>query len=239
VVSTRMFSRARRTLGARLRAARFLRAFPPPTPADVLTIGDPDYGGYQVPQGLLGPDSVVVSAGAGTDVSFESMLVSRFGCRIHLLDPVPESREYVVEALGHEPRITYECAALWSEETELRFHAPEIVGHVSHSATDLHHTPPVFTAPARTLRSLRAQHRWDRIDLLKISAEGAEFEILAAVLADDEPVSAICVEFAQPVRVAAVTEAIDRLAAADYRLLARSVRPFNWKLTFVRADRSV
>ena len=79
----------------------------------------------------------------------------------------------------------------------------------------------------------------ERIDLLKISAEGAEFEILAAVLADDEPVSAICVEFAQPVRVAAVTDAIDRLAAADYRLLARSIRPFNWKLTFVRDAHSV
>jgi acetyl esterase/lipase len=36
------------------------------------TIGDLGYGGYQLPGGLLGPDSVVLSAGAGTDVSFEA-----------------------------------------------------------------------------------------------------------------------------------------------------------------------
>ncbi len=121
-----------------------------------------------------------------------------------------------------------------SEDTELEFHAPEVAGHVSHSATNMHRTPAAFTAPARSLSSLRAEHQWAAVDLLKISAEGAEFSILDAVLTAAEPVSAICVEFAQPVAVATVHAAVEQLHRAGYTAVVRSARPFGWKMTFVR-----
>jgi len=76
---------------------------------------------------------VVLCAGAGTDTSFESLLVDRFGCRVHVLDPVPAAADHVAAALAHEPRITFEQAALWTVDTELTFHEPEVAGHVSHS----------------------------------------------------------------------------------------------------------
>ncbi len=94
--------------------------------------------------------------------------------------------------------------------------------HVLHSATNMHRTPAAFTAPARSLSSLRAEHQWAAVDLLKISAEGAEFSILDAVLTAAEPVSAICVEFAQPVAVATVHAAVEQLHRAGYTAVARS-----------------
>lgn len=202
--------------------------------SDILTIGDLSYGGYQVPADALGPQSVVLSAGAGTDTSFEALLVDRFGCRVHLLDPVPAAAAHVAEAHAHEPRITFERAALWTEDTELSFHEPEISGHVSHSATNLHDTPVSFRAAARSIGSLRAEHGWDHIGLLKISAEGSEFTIIDSVLAADEPVRTLCVEFAQPAAVDRVEDVIATLEAHEYAVVATSVRPFNWKMTFER-----
>jgi len=38
----------------------------------------------------------------------------------------------------------------------------------------------------------------DHIDLLKVSAEGSEFEIVNHVLDEQIPVSILCVEIAQP-----------------------------------------
>jgi FkbM family methyltransferase len=228
--------RGRRAIAARGRAARFRRRVPTPRRADVLTIGDLGYGGYQVPADALGPESVVLSAGAGTDTSFEALLVDRFGCRVHVLDPVPTAAAHVADAHAHEPRITFEHAALWTEDTDLTFHEPEIPGHVSHSATDLHRTPVAFLSAARSVGSLRAEHGWDRVDLLKISAEGAEFAIIDSVLAAAEPVRTICVEFAQPAPVHRVEDAIAALGAHGYATVAASVRPFNWKMTFRRQD---
>lgn len=225
---------AARVVGARRRTGQFVRRVPTENGHAVLTIGDLAYAGYQVPAGLLNPDSVVLSAGAGLDVSFESMLVDRYGCRVHVLDPVPEAAVHVAEALAHEPRITFEQAALWSSDTELQFHVPVIDGFVSHSATDMHGTPVAFVARARSVGSLRDEHGWERIDLLKISAEGAEFAILERVLDDAEPISAICVEFAQPVAISRVEAVVRRLGDAGYVPVARYARPFNWKMTFVR-----
>ena len=228
--------RVRRAVAARARAARFARRvhLDHDGPSGVVPVGDVHAGGYLVPDGLLGPDSVVVSAGAGTDVSFESLLVDRFGCRVLLFDPVPAAYEFARTATAHEPRIEVARAALWSEDTELTFHAPEIAGHISHSATDLHTTAAVFSAPARSVASLCAEHGLDRVDLLKVSAEGSEYAVLDAVLADGVDVRAVCVEFAQPADVDRVAATVARWRGAGYAVVARTVAPFAWHMTFRR-----
>jgi hypothetical protein len=108
-----------------------------------------------------------------------------------------------------------------------------VEGFVSHSATDMHGTAAAFTAPARSVASLRAEHAWAHIDLLKISAEGSEFHIIDSVLDKSEPVTAMCVEFAQPVGIAQVEAAVRKLEAAGYTTVARSLRPMGWKMTFL------
>ena len=221
-----------RAARARWRTAAVRRRVADPGGAGLLTLGDLGYGGYQVPADLLGPQSRVLCAGAGTDTSFESLLVDRFGCRVHLLDPVPEAAEHARAAFAHEPRVTFEEAALWDVDTDLTFHEPAVPGHVSHSATDLHRTPASFVARGRRVASLRAEHGWPRIDLLKISAEGSEFAVLDDVLAGGEPVTAICVEFAHPADPDRVAAAVSTLDRHDYRIVARSTRPYGWKMTF-------
>lgn len=226
--------RVRDALEVRYRAAAFRRAVRVELDVPIETIGDPGYGGYSIPRQLLGPDSLLVSVGAGTDVSFELELVAKYGCRVFIYDPVPAAAEYANRVLASEPRVSFERLAIWNEDTDLEFHAPLRGGFVSHSAVDLHGTPVSFTAPARTLSTLAAANGWTQIDLLKVSAEGSEFAILEHALRSGLDIRAVAVEWAQPVDLGRVKAAIGQLRGAGFRTVAVSGRPRNHKMSLLR-----
>jgi hypothetical protein len=76
----------------------------------------------------------------------------------------------------------------------------------------------------------------DHVDLLKISAEGSEYEILRGLLGDGVRPTIIAVEFAQPAPAGHGQAATWQLEQAGYDLVAASVSPWNWKLTFVHRE---
>lgn len=135
-------------------------------------------------------------------------------------------------AAAHEPRFVLHPCGLWSEDTELVFHAAAVDGFVSHSATNLHGTNGAFRAPVRSVASLMAELGFERLDLLKISAEGSEYEIVDHVLAERLDVRLLCVEFAQPTPMERIDETRASLADHGYRLLHADIAPWNWKFTF-------
>ncbi|HYZ81572.1 MAG TPA: FkbM family methyltransferase [Solirubrobacteraceae bacterium] len=225
--------RGRAHLNQRRRSAGFAARLNTTPRNDLIAVGDLGYGGYLLPATLLGPDSVCYLAGTGEDISFDLGVIARFGCEILAMDPVPRAAEHVAVAAAHEPRFHFMPVALWSEDTTLTFHAPRENGYVSQSAVNLHHTTPDFKAPARSVASLMAELGHDRIDLLKISAEGSEYEILEHVAGSGIDVRVLCVEYAQPAAASRAQGSVDMLRRAGYVLVAASVRTWNWKLTFV------
>jgi len=227
--------RVREALGVRYRAGEFRRQVKVALDVPIETIGDLAYGGYSIPLRLLGTDSVLVSVGAGTDVAFELVVVSKYGVRAFIYDPVPAAAEYTTRVIASEPRITFERLAIWNEDTDLDFHAPLRDGFVSHSAVDMHGTPVAFTAPARTLSTLAHANGWTKIDLLKVSAEGSEFAIIEHALRSGLEIRALAVEWAQPVKLGRVKAAIAELHAAGFRTVAVSGRPRNHKMSLLRA----
>ena len=218
----------------RARARRFLRDAEIHPRDDLVELGSRGYGFWVVPAGLLGPDSRCYLAGVGEDITFDVALIARFGCTVHAFDPVPAARAYAEAAARHEPRFVFHPVGLWSSDTTLPLHAPAIEGHISHSVTDLHGTRKVADAPVRSVASLMRELGDERLDLLKISAEGAEYEILAGLAEDDVDVRIICVEFAQPAPRGRPEQAYEGLRARGYHLVEARVRPWTWKLTFVR-----
>ncbi len=226
-------TRVRDAVATRRDARAYLAAVSATRAVPLVTLGDLRYGGYTIPEGLLSAQSTVVCVGAGTDVSFETLLVERFGCRVFLFDPVPEAAAHATQALASVPQVIFERLAIWDEDTELPFHAPVRDGFVSHSATDMHGTPVAFTAPARTLTTLAARHGWTDVDLVKISAEGAEFAILDNLLASGLHVRAITNEWAQPVALDKVRATIARLGAAGFEPIAVHAIARNHKISFV------
>jgi FkbM family methyltransferase len=198
----------------------------------MVMLGNP-YGGYPLPSSMLDDRSICYLAGTGEDISFDLAIIERFGCEVYAFDPVPRAAAYVAEAAAGEPRHHFMPVGLWSSDATLTFHAPAQSGFVSHSATNLQDTEAAFQAPVRSIASLMKELGHDHLDLLKISAEGAEFEILDHVLAAAIDVQVLCVEFAQPASVKRVQEYGRRLQAAGYQLVGTGEWR-QWKLTFAR-----
>jgi FkbM family methyltransferase len=217
----------------RRRVKEFGAALSPTPRTDLVTVGDLGYGGYVLPEALLGPDSVCYLAGVGEDISFDLGVIARFGCNVYSIDPVPRAKAHAEAAAKHEPRLTFLPFALWSRDETLTFHAPREEGYVSQSAVNLHGTAGDFSAPARSVASLMEEHGNDHIDLLKISAEGSEYEIVDHVVSSGIDVRVLCVEYAQPAPVDRAVASVRSLEGAGYRLVAQSIPMWNWKLTFV------
>jgi FkbM family methyltransferase len=220
------------TLRAYLNRRRLIHRLGRVRRADIVMLGNP-YGGYRVPSSLLNDRSICYLAGTGEDISFDLAIVERFGCKVYAFDPVPRAAAYVARAAAGEPRHHFMPVGLWSSDTTLSFHAPAQPSFVSHSATNLQGTEAVFEAPVRSVTSLMRELGHDHLDLLKISAEGAEFEILDHILTAGIDVQVLCVEFAQPASIKRVLEYGRRIQAAGYQLMSTG-QWRQWKLTFGR-----
>ena len=122
--------------------------------------------------------------------------------------------------------------AVWSRDETLTFHTPRTAGYVSHSAVNLYDTAEAFRAQGRSLRSLMQEWGHDHIDLLKISAEGAEFEILETLLRDGPIVPILCAEFTLP-PLSRAHAMLDQLTAAGYMLVSVGIERGTWTFTWL------
>lgn len=227
--------RVGRRVTQRTNAWRLRRSLTVEPRADLVSIGTA-YGGWSIPADMLGGDSVCYLAGLGEDASFDLSLIERFGCTVHAFDPVPEAASYAQTVSAREPRFHFHSCGLWSSDGALRFYDNAEPGFVSRSATNMHETGSYTEAQVRAVDSLMSELGHERIDLLKLSVEGSEYEIAGDVLAKQLPVGVLCVEFAQPAPLAPIVEQIHALEQGGYQLVNASLPPFNWKLTFCSSE---
>jgi FkbM family methyltransferase len=222
---TRDIARARRVL-----------AVQPGEP--LIDVGDLGYGGQTLPDRDLAPDSVCYLIGVGEDISFDLALVARYGVTVHCFDPVPRASRFVARAAAHEPRVVFHPWAVWSRDEELTFHEPFRPGYVSQSAVNLHGTAASFTAPGRSAASIMRELGHERLDLVKVSAEGAEYVILETLLDPGLRPGTVCAEFSLPADVDRMAALARRFTAMGYRLVSRSLRHGGWKVTWTSEERA-
>lgn len=186
--------------------------------ADMVRIGT-DYGGWTVPDSLIGDSWTVYSAGVGNDASFDLGLIERYGCTVHAFDPTPSSIRYV-QALAVDPtRFRFYPWGLWSEDRKIPLYAAKF-GDSNLSAINLHGTATSFAAPCRSLQSIKHQLGHDHIDFLKLDIEGAEYEVLRSIIAGDDEPKVLCVEFHKPGwRIQRMVESLKKLRRRGYRVV--------------------
>ncbi|MBX3326749.1 MAG: FkbM family methyltransferase [Nitrospira sp.] len=216
------------------------------------------YGGWFVPCGLLGPESLCYGVGAGEDISFEIELINRYGCDVHCFDPTPRAQQHVERlrrntANGlptsindavdrhyridreHLARLHFHAVGLWNEDRTMRFYAPENPTHVSHSIVNLQRTSEYFEADCRTLQTSMRILGHTNLSLLKLDVEGAEYEILTALLEGDVRPSVLCVEFDEGYRpldddyLSRIQTMVARVKTGGYRLTYVD----GWNTTFI------
>lgn len=142
----------------------------------------------------IGSASRVLSAGAGHDISFEKALISRYGCRVVLLDPSPTG----VATVEHEnlpaQQLTFLPVGLAGVDGPVGFDEPadaaegSFVGGATRGAGAREFL-------CKTLSTVMREFDWAEIDLLKIDIEGFEFDVLHDMLKRRLKVRQICVEF--------------------------------------------
>ncbi|MHB1469180.1 MAG: FkbM family methyltransferase [Solirubrobacteraceae bacterium] len=176
------------------------------------------YGGWAVPTQIIDSESVAYSIGAGGDISFDIELIRRTGCRVLSFDPAVAARMH--EAAGC-PRHSFYNFAIWHVPGELEMFVAQNPEHMALSAANLQRTHESVLVPCRTIESVRAEHGHDRIDLIKITIDGAEYDFVPHLdlAAWQTKVVVLAVHHNRPLR--AVRRLFSHMAEAGFAPVAR------------------
>ncbi len=203
---------------------------------DLVAIGTV-YGGWVVPADLLDADSICYCVGCGEDISFDLGLIERFGCEVHGFDPTPRAIEYVERVAGGDMGYRFHALGLWDAADRLRFYVPRNPAHVSHSLLNLQKTDEYITVDVERLSAIMRGLGHDRLTLLKLDIEGAEYRVIESILEDGLVVDVLCVEYDEsfnPLDAGyreRIRASVDALLRHGYRLVHSAG---NGNYTFVR-----
>lgn len=167
--------------------------------AKIVELGS-KYGSWGVDSTHISSSTAVVSFGLGEDVTFESAMIERFGCRVFGFDPTPRSVRYVAEHVSDARFSSFPCALADRDGTITLTLPPESnADQVSASAFARYTSTSSSTieVPCLTLASIRSRFGIQNIDILKMDIEGAEFAVIEQAVANGwlEKISQILVEF--------------------------------------------
>jgi FkbM family methyltransferase len=189
----------------------------------VMHIGT-EHGGWTFNPTLLGPDSVVYSAGIGDDISFDLGLIARFGVTVHAFDPTPKSLEWLRSQHLPAKLVVHEYG-IAPQDGRLTFYTPENPAYVSLSVVERASSTGTISLPVRELEGIMRELGHSSIDLLKMDIEGSEYAVLEDLVARAIPIRQLLVEFHHRFRGVGddkTKAAIDLLETSGYRLFAIS-----------------
>lgn len=223
------------------------------------------YGGWIIPENWFDQHSVCYLVGAGEDISFDLALVARYRSKAWIIDPTPRAHDHFkrwkkqTEAGhptecgtcqdGHYPafpadligQITFCPVGLWNEDTTLRFFAPRNEAYVSHSLVNLQRSEKHIEVPVKKLGTLMNELGHKRIDLLKIDVEGAEYQVLEAMLADNIEVDVLCIEYDETATnhldkgyIDRIENSLKALVQVGYHVIAQESHCHNYTLVHRR-----
>ena len=196
-----------------------------------------EYGGYAVCPTGLDRESVVYSFGVGSDVSFDAALIEARGVTVHAFDPTPRSIDWV-KSQTLPTAFVFHPWGIADFDGTATFHAPKDPTHVSHtllSAGDA--GTGSVEVPVFRLRTIMDQLGHQRIDVLKMDIEGAEYGVLGDVLGSDLAIPQILIEFhhhRSGVPLETTQAAVESLERAGYRAFHASKS--GYEFSFLRPD---
>ena len=172
----------------------------------------------------LNEHSVVYSFGVGEDISFDLKLMEQYHLNIHAFDPSPRSIEWVNRQKFKKEFHFYpyglagqDDSILFSEPAEPGIHSLRMtVTSQGKKAGEKAHVLPVYRLPT-ILRKLGHE----RIDILKMDIEVAEYDVIDDIVSSSVPISQVLIEFHHrfdTMGTGMTKQAISRLNKAGYRI---------------------
>jgi len=154
-----------------------------------------EYGGWCVASDYLRNDAIVYSFGIGTDISFDLEIIAKYGVSVFAFDPTPKSIEWVkAQAPPHQFRL--QEYGLADHDGTVAFYPPNNPAHISHTILNRSATADqAIEVNVFRLKTILERLGHQRLDVLKMDIEGAEYSVIDDILASSMPVGQICVEF--------------------------------------------
>lgn len=146
---------------------------------------------------LLTPGCLVLSGGAGNEVSFELELVCHHGCRVWLYDPSPTAVHHMGRKTKPHQDLFFFPTALGEADGNLVLAPPRNQEEGSWRISPLRGKDPEAGAkkfPARAVGSLARENSLVP-SLVKLDIEGSEYGVLREMMASGIRPPAIAVEF--------------------------------------------
>lgn len=194
-----------------------------------------DYGGWVVCPVQLDRRSVVYSFGVGDDLSFDVSLIERYGLDVHAFDPTPRSIAWV-RSQNLPDRLHFHDFGLADYDGEALFQAPEIPGHMSYTiAPGGGPDSNRVSGTVRRLPTIMEELGHDRIDVLKLDIEGAEYGVIDDLLEGGLGVRQLLVEFhhgLHGIHPKATRRALEALERYGYEIFF--VSPGGREISFIR-----
>jgi len=179
-----------------------------------------DYGGWNLLKDSLSHNSIVYSAGIGTDISFDQSIIQKYNCNVFAFDPTPEVAEWLK---NHKLPISFyfEPMGIGAIDETVRFFLPENPQHISHSAKPANANQKSIELPVCRLLTIMKQKEHSHIDLLKMDIEGFEYAVIEDLLLQKLNIRQLLVEFHHGMYGYSNNDtisAIDKLRTGGYKL---------------------
>ena len=124
----------------------------------------------------------VIDIGAGIGDFSVYAAYQKPGVTVYAYEPYPESYRLLVKNLGKNKieNVQPYNLAVWSGEGPLNLNisSGEPLKFESHRADHVQNDPDMLTVQAVSLESILNEHHLEKLDLLKLDCEGAEYDIL-------------------------------------------------------------
>jgi FkbM family methyltransferase len=184
----------------------------------------------------LSEESIVYSFGVGTDISFDLELIRRFGMRVDGFDPTPRAIAWL-RSQDLPEKFVFHDYGIGGHDGNVIFRAPQDPSDVSYRVVP-HGSLGValIEAPVQRLESILKNLGHQKIDVLKMDIEGAEYDVVEDLLSSQIPVKQLLVEFHhswQEIGMKRTQEAVSALNQAGYKIFY--VSPSGTEFSFVKS----
>ena len=153
-----------------------------------------EYGGWNVVDKILNSKSIIYSFGIGEDITFDLDFIKKVGANVHAFDPTPKSLEFIKNQILPQQLIIHEYA-LSDYDGELTLYPPKNSNHVSYSTISKYEMDCGSKFPVRKLSTIMNQLQHDKIDLLKMDIEGAEYDVIENLITSNIKPCQLLIEF--------------------------------------------
>ena len=167
---------------------------PQVTRIDLITLGD-KLASWTIPSRYLDKNSKIICVGAGENISFEMEIVKLYNSKVHLFDPTPKSKAYVMKIISKIDLLNFYEIGISDFDGNQNFYSPKNKEHVSYSLVNIQNTDDFIEVKVNSLLTIMKSLDFQEIDLLKLDIEGAEYQVIDYILENKIEIKIFCVEF--------------------------------------------